>query len=215
VTAAAWEGAYIGIDTTTPLDAVNGTGQNGTTHTTSASSAPNANDLVMAAYSLRSVSTFTTPTGMTPEAIVTGGSGPGISLAIFDTIQSSTGTITAKATTTSASTWDANNIFAFKAVASNTTTLGSATTVLGSIASPTLRSVSISTSAATFATGDRLVFELSVPNDSNCGVRLSYDEASVPSKLTVATIVPEGIAGLLLLAPALPFGARWWKRRRP
>jgi len=36
----------------------------------------------------------------------------------------------------------------------------------------------------------------------------------VPSKLTVATIVPEGIAGLLLLAPALPFGARWWKRRR-
>jgi hypothetical protein len=55
-----------------------------------------------------------------------------------------------------------------------------------------------------------------VPNDAaNCGVRLSYDEASKPSKLTVATIVPEGVLGLLLLAPALPFVARWWKRRRP
>jgi len=50
---------------------------------------------------------------------------------------------------------------------------------------------------------------------ANCGVRLSYDEATVPSKLTVATIVPEGVLGLLLLAPALPLGARWWKRRRP
>jgi hypothetical protein len=100
--------------------------------------------------------------------------------------------------------------------ASNTVTLGSATTTLGAIASPTLRSISIPTSAATFATGERLVFELSVPNDAaNCGVRLSYDEASKPSKLTVATIVPEGVLGLLLLAPALPFVARWWKRRRP
>ena len=95
------------------------------------------------------------------------------------------------------------------------TTLGTATTTLASIATPTLRSVSIGTSATTFATGDQLVFEVSVPNDApNCGVRLSYDEATMPSKLTVATIVPEGVLGLLVLAPALPFGARWWKRRR-
>ena len=60
------------------------------------------------------------------------------------------------------------------------------------------------------------MLEVSVPNDpADCGVRLSYDEAATPSKLTVATIVPEGVAGLLLLAPVLPFGARWWKRRRP
>src|SRR5439155_25491752 len=98
---------------------------------------------------------------------------------------------------------------------SNPVTLVSASTELGTFASPTLSSISIATSAATFATGERLVFELSVPNDAaNCGVRLSYDEATVPSKLTVATIVPEGIAGLLLLAPALPVGARWRKRRR-
>jgi hypothetical protein len=95
-------------------------------------------------------------------------------------------------------------------------TLGSAATTLGSVGSPTLSSISIPTSATTFATGERLVLDVSVPNDAaNCGVRLSYDEATVPSKLTVATIVPEGVLGLLLLAPALPFGARWWKRRRP
>jgi hypothetical protein len=105
---------------------------------------------------------------------------------------------------------------AFHPIASNTVTLGSATTTLGSISSPTLQSISIPTSAATFATGERLVLEVSVPNDAaDCGVRLSYDEAGTASKLTVATIVPEGVLGLLLLAPALPIGLRWWKRRRP
>src|SRR4029077_8733388 len=138
------------------------------------------------------------------------------SLAVFDTIQTNAGATGGKATTSSVSSQSANEILAFKAIASNTVTLGSATANLGAIGSPTLQSISISTSATTFATGERLVFELSVPNDAaDCGVRLSYDEASVPSKLTVATIVPEGVLGLLLLAPALPFGARWWKRRRP
>jgi hypothetical protein len=216
VTVVAWEGAYIGVDTTTPLDGVNGSGQNGTTHTTGTTSNSSANDMVIAAYSLNAVSTFTTPTGMTAESVVTAGSGPGVSLAVFDAIQTSAGTVSPKSTTSSASAQDANVVLGWRPIASNTVTLGSATTVLGSIASPTLRSVSISTSAATFATGDRLVFELSVPNDAaNCGVRLSFDEAAVPSKLTVATIVPEGVLGLLLLAPALPLAARWWKRRRP
>jgi hypothetical protein len=137
------------------------------------------------------------------------------SLAVFDTIQTNAGATGGKATTSSVSSQSANEILTFKPIASNSVTLGSVVTALGVATSPTLQSISISTSAATFATGDRLVFELTVPNDSaNCAVRLSYDEATVPSKLTVATIVPEGVAGLLLLAPALPFGARWWKRRR-
>jgi len=153
---------------------------------------------------------------MAAENIVTAGSGPGVSLAVFDAIQGSAGTVSAKSTTSSVSAQDANVVLGWRSIASNTVTLGSATTTLGSITSPTLSSISIATSAATFATGDRLVLEVSVPNDAaNCGVRLSYDEATVPSKLTVATIVPEGVLGLLLLAPALPFGARWWKRRRP
>ena len=77
-------------------------------------------------------------------------------------------------------------------------------------------STPISTSQWTFQSGDRIAVDVVAPNDSaNCGVRLSYDSTSTPSKITVATIVPEAIAGLLVLAPALPFAARWWKRRRP
>jgi hypothetical protein len=68
----------------------------------------------------------------------------------------------------------------------------------------------------TFATDERLQVSVTAPDDQvNCGASVSYDGASEPSKLTVATIVPEGVAGLLLLAPALPIGLRWWKRRRP
>jgi len=44
---------------------------------------------------------------------------------------------------------------------------------------------------------------------------VTYDGETEGSNVNVATIVPEGVLGLLLLAPALPFGARWWKRRRP
>ena len=57
--------------------------------------------------------------------------------------------------------------------------------------------------------------ELDIVAGTDCNGALSYDGVSQASKLTVATIVPEGVARLLLLAPALPFGARWWKRRRP
>jgi hypothetical protein len=169
--------------------------------------------MILVAYAFSSITTVSAPAGMTAEGNPTAGAS--INLATFDVIQTSAGAVS-KTATTAASATGTNTILGLRAIASNTVTLGSATTVLGSIASPTLQSISIPTSAATFATGDRLVFELSVPNDAaNCGVRLSYDEATVPSKLTVATIVPEGVLGLLLLAPALPFGARWWKRRRP
>jgi hypothetical protein len=94
--------------------------------------------------------------------------------------------------------------------------LGSTDVTITSPAAPTLKSVSIATPAVTFATGDRIQVVVVAPDDGlNCGTSVSYDGASEASKLTVATIVPEGIAGLLLLAPALPVGLRWWKRRRP
>jgi cellulose synthase/poly-beta-1,6-N-acetylglucosamine synthase-like glycosyltransferase/DNA-binding NarL/FixJ family response regulator len=215
VTIAAWEGSYIGVDTTTPFDVGSAWNANGTTHTTPGIITTVFGDLVVVGYALAANGTFTTPTAMTAEGNPIAGTSAFESLAVFDTIAGAAGTIAGKTSTSSVSGQSVFNIWSFKPIASNTVTLGSATTSLGSIASPTLQSVSISTSAATFTTGDRLVLEVSVPNDAaDCGVRLSYDEASVPSKLTVATIVPEGIAGLLLLAPALPFGARWWKRRR-
>jgi len=94
--------------------------------------------------------------------------------------------------------------------------LGTGTVSITSPAGPTLRSVSFAMAAVTFATGERLQVAVTAPDDPvNCGASVSYDGVSEPSKLTVATDVPEGVAGLLLLAPALPLGARWWKRRRP
>jgi hypothetical protein len=93
--------------------------------------------------------------------------------------------------------------------------IGTGSISITSPAGPTLRSVSFATSAVTFTTGERLQVAVTAPSDPvNCGVSVSYDGVSEPSKLTVATIVPEGVAGLLLLAPALPLGARWWKKRR-
>jgi len=217
VSAVAWEGAYIGVDTAAPLDGVNGAGQTNTlTHTTNTANNANAGDLIIAAYSLNTVVTMSTPTSLSPEATFSANGTLPATMAVFDGFQSTAGTISAKVSTSSATATNSNDVYGFKAAGTSVVTLGSATTNLGSIATPTLRSVSIATSATTFATNDRLVFELSVPNDAaNCGVRLSYDETSVPSKLTVATIVPEGVLGLLLLAPGLPFAARWWKRRRP
>lgn len=213
---AAWAGSYIGVDTTTPFDNGGHASQNGTTHTTGNFSTTSANDLLVVGFSLAAVATFSTPSGLTPQATVNTSGSPAVTLAVFDTLQSSAGAVPQKTSTSSVSAQGVNSVFAFRPIASNTVTLGTANVSLGSIATPTLQSISIPTAATTFATGDRLVLDVSVPNDgANCGVRLSYDEAATPSKLTVATIVPEGVLGLLLLAPALPFAARWWKRRRP
>ena len=72
------------------------------------------------------------------------------------------------------------------------------------------------TITSTFDANDRLQLDVVTPNDAtNCATALYYDSSATPSMLTVTTVVPEGIVGLLLLAPALPFAARWWKRRRP
>jgi hypothetical protein len=51
---------------------------------------------------------------------------------------------------------------------------------------------------------------------SNCNnTTLSYTTLANPTYFTLATIVPENVAGLLPLALAVPFAVRWWKRRRP
>jgi len=174
---------------------------------------------------------WTPPSGMTERADVatnTNSAASNIGLEaneLLETASGATGTFTAQMSLVALGVTET---IALKPIASPSctvtvqvskqpgSTLGSVTTVLGRVATPTLRSVSIATSAATFATGDRLQLDVVVPNDSvNCSVRLSHDDPAAPSKLTVATIVPEGVLGLLLLAPALPFAARWWKRRRP
>jgi len=136
-----------------------------------------------------------------------------IALGVDHAIQAQAGASGLKTAISSAAGNGVNMIFALNP-ASAATTLGSTTVQV--TGGPALFSPQFATSAATFADGDRLVLDVTVPDDpGNCGVSLTYDGTGAPSKLTVATIVPEGVAGLLLLAPALPIGLRWWKRRRP
>jgi hypothetical protein len=136
-----------------------------------------------------------------------------IALGVDHAIQSQAGASGLKTAISSAAGNGVNMIFALNP-ASPATTLGSTTVQV--TGGPGLFSPQFATSAAAFADGDRLVLDVTVPDDpANCGVSLTYDGTGAPSKLTVATSVPEGVAGLLLVAPALPVGLRWWKRRRP
>jgi hypothetical protein len=107
----------------------------------------------------------------------------------------------------------------YHAASSTASTLG----VSGTITIPantntvTTFNWSWATGAATFADGDRLYFMLHwTGTGSNCNSSgTQYTTLAQPAYFTTATIVPESVAGLLLLAPAIPVAARWWKRRRP
>jgi hypothetical protein len=107
----------------------------------------------------------------------------------------------------------------YHAASSTASTLG----VSGTITIPANTNIvttfnwSWATSAATFADGDRLYFMLHwTGTGSNCNSSgTQYTTLAQPAYFTTATIVPETVAGLLLLAPAIPVAARWWKRRRP
>jgi hypothetical protein len=110
-------------------------------------------------------------------------------------------------------------LFWFHNSNSTTTSLGSgATTIPHNNAAAIDFSWSWPTSAvAAFADGDRLEYTLTYTSSgTNCN-NTAYDAYYVgfASRITVATIVPEGVVGLLPLAASLPFAARWWKRRRP
>jgi len=110
-------------------------------------------------------------------------------------------------------------LFWFHASNSTTTSLGSGTTTIPHNNAAAIDFTwSWATSAvAAFADGDRLEYTLTFTSAwSNCS-STAYDAYYVgfASRITVATIVPETVAGLLLLAPALPLATYWWKRRRP
>lgn len=70
---------------------------------------------------------------------------------------------------------------------------------------------------AAFADNDRLYFLLHwTGTGANCNSSgTQYTTLAQPAYFTTATLVPESVGGALLLAPAVPFAARWWKRRRP
>jgi hypothetical protein len=165
--------------------------------------------------------TWTPPTDMleVTEVANTTGTYP-MTMGVSYDIQPLGATGTKTATTSIAGT-GTYTMLALRPLAANTTTVGSATVTATSPSGPTLLTTpSFSTTVITFLDGEHLLLDVSVPNDpANCAVRLSYDSTGQPSKLTSSTIVPEGLIGLLLLAPALPIAIkrRWvrfpWGRR--
>jgi hypothetical protein len=73
------------------------------------------------------------------------------------------------------------------------------------------------TSAAAFANGDRLHFTISTFSGvcTSTAYDTQYGASNFASNIVVATIVPEAVAPLALLAPVVPLAMRrWWRRRR-
>jgi hypothetical protein len=197
--------AYRNVDTTTPIDLETG-GQG--TPASITTTQPGA--MLVGSYMSGSNTAFTPPAGLTERVDRASGASNSASLEQADVVQAVAGATGSKAPTPTASVYD---ILALRPAAGSF--LGSET---ANVTGPTvgLTSVWIATPAVTFMTGERLQVDVTAPNDqANCGASVSYDSTLTPSKLTVAAEVPEGAAGLLLLAPALPLAARWRKRRRP
>jgi hypothetical protein len=204
--------AYIGVHNVTPVDADNG-GTLG--NFTSVTTVTPATMLVVSSFKGNGAVpiTWTPPTGMNERVDRVSAAATFVSVEQADALWAPAAASGNRIAVPS----DATQPVAAATVALRPASalIGSATAAITSPLTTSLVSTSFATSAVTFATGDFLQFDVYAPNDSiNCGSSLSYDSTGAPSKLTVATIVPEGVAGLLLLAPALPFGARWWKRRR-
>ena len=107
----------------------------------------------------------------------------------------------------------------YQAASSTTTSLGlSATqTIPTNTSANAPMSFSWATTAvASFADGDRLYFTVTFTSTGpNCNNSALTTGVIAPSNFVTATIVSEVVIGFLLLAPALPLAARWWKRRRP
>jgi len=190
----------------------------GTQHATGAGGAGFSNELIYAVFAVApttSTATWTEPAGMTERVDTAISASPAFfSIETADLIRPQTGSFGPYTATSSVAGVGLTKVI--QLIPAAPTSLGSATAAIVSPSGPTLVSTAISTSVWTFLDGDQLAVDVIAPNDSaNCGARLSYDSTATPSKITVATTVPERLLGLLLLAPALPLGLRWWKRRRP
>ncbi|OLD51797.1 MAG: hypothetical protein AUI58_05925 [Chloroflexi bacterium 13_1_40CM_2_70_6] len=104
----------------------------------------------------------------------------------------------------------------YHAATATTTSLGTGSTSLAPNTPVTPIAVTFASLAATFVTNDRLQFSVTFTSPgNNCNNSFfSAGTSTFPSRFVTATIVPEGVAGLLLLAPMLPLGIRVWKSRR-
>jgi hypothetical protein len=205
--------AYYNVDTTTPIDVEAGAATAAATQSTPNVIATAPDEQLVTIFSIAGDATWSS-ISLTDRAQVKNTSGAIISLELSDGIQPGVGTSGAKSATASAGTTGINQILALRGQAA--TTIGSMSRAVASpTTGPALFTDSFSVSTENFNVNDRFQFEITTPNDvTNCAVALYYDGSAYPSQITMATIVPEGVLRLLLLAPALPFAAQWWKKRR-
>jgi len=213
---------YRNADPSTPVDVQNSQTTSSTSQTTPSITTTQADDLLVASFAIASTTSISgtdnwasPPAGMTERADVANTATNWVAVTQDDDVQAPASSKSAS-TTASTGTTGVGHLLALQG--KPMTTMGSASMAVTSPSTgPALFTRTFTpASAETFNDNDRFELDVVTPNDAtNCATALHYDSSSAPSRLTVATIVPEGIAGLLLLAPALPIGARWWKRRRP
>lgn len=202
--------AYIDVDNDNPVD---GHAAAGVSNTTSFP-APTittvfANDMIVTAHAVNANNpNWTPPAGMTERLDLVAGSGSFVSIEQNDVVQAIPGATGAQTATSSVSGGGGGITLALKPGR----TLGTGTVDVTSPTGAVLSTATFATTAVTFAAGDRLELDVVTPNDStSCQVHLSYDSTAAESKLTLATAVPDGVAGWLLFAPALPLVIRRWR----
>jgi len=206
--------AYMNVDNDNPVD---GHAPAGVSNTTSFP-APTvtttfANDMIVTAHAVNANnSNWTPPAGMTERLDLVAGSGSFVSIEQNDVVQAVPGATGAKTATSSVSGGGGGITLALKPGR----TLGTGTVDVTSPTGAVLSTATFGTTPVTFAAGDRLELDVVTPNDStSCQVHISYDSTTTESKLTLATAVPDGVAGWLLIAPALPLAIRRLHGRRP
>jgi hypothetical protein len=185
-------GAYSGVDNATPVDVENGnTSPGATSHTTLSVSTATANTRLVALFGDDASSSWTAPAGMTARVNSNGGA-LNSSLSISDAAQAATGATGTRTATSSNVSNGVHELLALRPaqltcsvtvqVLQNATSLGSSTVA---VTGPTssLKTVSVTTTAPTFATGDRLYLKVSAPVSTSCVGALRYDGASSISKV--------------------------------
>ncbi|MDE3111880.1 MAG: glycosyltransferase [Chloroflexota bacterium] len=230
-----WSGAiraYSGVDTTTPVDVENIASASSTNSFPAPSlTTTYQNELLVTSFAANTgaVNAWTPPAAMSAnerydvESTTTYVSSSGDDL--LETAAGATGQQTA--TTSRPSATGLAHMLALRptpltcsltaqlfwdqgGTGSTLSSLGTGTLTSYSPSNVTQISTTFSTSGVTqFADGDRLDLQVSAPVDpANCNVQMSYDGTSLQSDLVTATIVPEAVAGLFLVAPVLPLAIR-------
>jgi hypothetical protein len=218
--------SFSGVDTVSPVDVNNGAATaSAVTHTTPSSTTGVIDTMLLATFATATSAGFSEGTGMGEAIDIASEVMPntaGIDVASYYKLQPAVATLTKTGTSDyQLDTGVAHLLSLRPSLVGTTTTLGSQTGTFSS-STPTLTQIVINpSSGVAFEAGDRLELDVTIPSSATCNARIHFDGASQQSKLTTATIVPEAVLGLLLLAPGLPIAIRrrWirlpWLERKP